>query len=80
MAMVRSSLMSCRAPTSSQVTSGTVAKPSRLAEGWTLDREARKSDMRMARPASCSSESVAVFFNNCSRCHRSPCWTQKNNA
>lgn len=76
MAMVSSSLMSCRAPTSSQVTSGTVAKPSLLAEGWTLDREARKSDMRMDRPASSSSDRLVVFFNNCRRCHRSPCWTR----
>lgn len=63
MAMVSSSLMSCRAPTSSQVTSGTVAKPSLLAEGWTLAREDWKSDMRMDRLANSSSDSVSVFFN-----------------
>ncbi|KAF3842416.1 hypothetical protein F7725_024367, partial [Dissostichus mawsoni] len=67
MAMVRSSLMSCSAPTSSQVTSGTVAKPSLLAEGCTLARDAWKSDMRMERPASSSSDRVSVLFSSCSR-------------
>ncbi|KAF3842422.1 hypothetical protein F7725_024373, partial [Dissostichus mawsoni] len=66
MAMVRSSLMSCSAPTSSQVTSGTVAKPSLLAEGCTLARDAWKSDMRMERPASSSSDRVSVLFSSCS--------------
>ena len=34
-AMVSSSLISSRAPISSHVTSGTVANPSRFADGWT---------------------------------------------
>lgn len=76
MAIVSSSLMSCRAPTSAHVTSGTVAKPSLLAEGWTLAREAWKSDMRMDRPASSSSDSFLVVFSSCKRCHSSFCWTQ----
>lgn len=75
MAMVSSSLMSCRAPTSSQVTSGTVAKPSLLAEGCTLAREAWKSAMRRERPPRISSDRVWVFFRRPNSCHSAPCWT-----
>lgn len=74
MAIVSSSLMSCRAPTSSQVTSGTVAKPSLLAEGCTLAREAWKSDIRMERLPKRSSDRVSVFFRRDNSCHRSACW------
>mmetsp|Transcript_58517 Transcript_58517/g.174152 ORF Transcript_58517/g.174152 Transcript_58517/m.174152 type:complete len:227 (+) Transcript_58517:693-1373(+) len=49
MAASRSDRTSCRAPTSSQVTSGIVAKPSRRAEGWTFPTASRKSAMVTAR-------------------------------
>lgn len=75
-AMVSSSRTSCSAPTSSQVTSGTVANPSLLAEGCTLARESWKSDMRMDKPASFSSDRVSVLFSRHSTLHSSPCWTQ----
>lgn len=75
-AMVSSSRTSCSAPTSSQVTSGTVANPSLLAEGCTLARESWKSDMRMDKPASFSSDTVSVLFSRHSTLHSSPCWTQ----
>ena len=41
-AIVSSCLTSFSAPTSSQVTSGIVAKPSLLADGWTVDNAALK--------------------------------------
>lgn len=74
--MVSSSLMSSRAPTSSQVTSGTVAKPSLLADGCMLAREAWKSDIRMDKLASVSSDRVSVFFRRCSRFLRSASWKE----
>lgn len=76
MAMVSSSLMSRRAPTSSQVTSGTVAKPSLLAEGCTLAREAWKSDIRMARLPRRSSDRISVFFRRHNSCCRAATWTE----
>lgn len=56
MAMVSSSLTPSSAPISAQVTSGTVTKPSRLAEGWTEGRATRKSLSSMRSPRSRSSE------------------------
>mmetsp|Transcript_77218 Transcript_77218/g.213531 ORF Transcript_77218/g.213531 Transcript_77218/m.213531 type:complete len:282 (+) Transcript_77218:735-1580(+) len=47
----RSALTSWRAPTSCQVTSGIVAKPSRRAEGWTFPTAVRKSAIVTAKDA-----------------------------
>lgn len=44
--------MGARAPISAQVTSGTVAKPSRLEEGWILGRAVRKSGRVIERGSS----------------------------
>lgn len=66
-AMVSSSRMSSRAPTSAHVTLGTVTKPSLLAEGWTEDRATMKSFNSMHSPCSCSSERGSWFLSNLSR-------------
>lgn len=66
-AMVSSSLMSSRAPTSAHVTLGTVTKPSLLAEGWTEDKATMKSFSSMHSPCSCSSERGSWFLSNLSR-------------
>eukprot|EP00962_Isochrysis_galbana_P018378 scaffold5305_cov107-Isochrysis_galbana.AAC.2 len=53
-----SSRKSASAPTSAQFTSGTVAKPSRLADGCTLPMPASKSDISTASGASSSGVSA----------------------
>mmetsp|Transcript_54154 Transcript_54154/g.118090 ORF Transcript_54154/g.118090 Transcript_54154/m.118090 type:complete len:206 (+) Transcript_54154:80-697(+) len=58
MAVSSSWRRSARAPTSAHVTSGTVANPSRFAEGCTFLRPASKSLIRMASGASSAAESL----------------------
>lgn len=65
-AMCSSSLVPCSAPISDQVTSGTVAKPSRFEEGWTCLRAWVKSEEVMQRGASWVSVSGSGWaFRKC---------------
>ena len=52
---------SCKAPTSSQVTSGVVAKPSLRTEGWTQEMAASKSSIVIASPDISSSDNGSLL-------------------
>ena len=64
-AMLNSSLMSTNAPTSAQVTSGTVTNPSLLAEGCTMHRASLKSSMETYTDCSCSGLRGGCSFSHC---------------